>query len=81
MLNHRKPQLKAIALALVFAASLFSGGCTMKSAMSDEMSMVQRAEAAATRAEDAAMRAEKAAEQAENMAMKSEHIFNKKMKK
>ncbi len=81
MQKNRKPQLMAITLALVFAASLFSGGCTMKSAMSDDMAMVQRAEAAASRAENAAMRAEKAAEQAENMATKSELIFNKKMKK
>jgi hypothetical protein len=81
MLNNRKPQFKAIALALFIAAGLFSGGCTMKSAASDDMSIVQRAEAAATRAEDAAMRAERAAEQAENMAMKAEQIFNKKMKK
>ncbi len=82
MLNLQKSQLTVLTVAFALSASLFAGGCTMKSAHSDEtMSLVQRAEQAAARAEDAALRAEKAADMADMMADKSERIFNKKMQK
>lgn len=82
MLKLQKSQLTAITLALAFSASLFAGGCTMKTAHSDDtLSLVERAEQAAARAEEAALRAEKAADKSDIMADKSERIFNKKMKK
>lgn len=75
-------QLASAGLLLVFAASLFTGGCAMTSAQSeDTMTLVERAEQAAARAEEAALRAEKAADKADMMAEKSERIFNKKMAK
>jgi hypothetical protein len=85
-----KSQIRAIGLVLMFTASLFAGGCTMKSAKSDEMSSVltNRSEAAAIRAEQASLkaeaaatRAEQAADRAEQMAEKAERIFQQKMKK